>query len=1133
MLRPFLIIGVGGSGGKTVRAIRQALRFRLDQEGWTRDLPQAWQFLHIDSPTAQDGVEFPAPLLPQTDYLSLVPSGVNYASVHDSVIEGIDAGKVKDIRRSLPSPAEVKVPIFLGAGAFRAVGRTISAAGLDEIYKRVKSKVSLAQSPLGDSELIELGKVFGAQDGGKVQPTVIVVSSVAGGSGAGMFIDVAEAAKAAIGSKEWVHQIFSVLYAPDVFEELGDARMKAMAPNALGAIAELISGFYREYPTEATQALYERFGLSVPTDKGYRLGPNFNYIVGRKNGNAKPVDFGSQHGVYQAVAQSISAWMTSEDVQGDLSAYAVTNFDTISANTPDATQLKRARDGQPLSAMGFSRVALGLDKFSEYAAEKMAKQTLLTILNQHIAQDPDLKEKKEDQWIEHHVELNAGAFISNSGLDELTETNNQVVDALVPHWGEVVAKLTSDIMFQASASMPKGGNSFEKWVSRISMAYETSLQPSLAEAQILVHAKAREWVESIPNQVLELVRKTIAQQGLPVTIELLGRLIEQSKLASAELTEERARHLADASKIALVVSERLAPAQQAPAIPSAHPAVASAIEGAAWCFGSRAFGDVKLIASELMSDFTDNFLVPLQANLSKSYGALRAATEDPKLVDSRLNPYKMWPDFKSKSVDHAFRPAPNEQILIDHKSYPKLFEELIVQTVNDPQVQASKRVIDEMLGGSRLISGAAELGESQQWVILDLEDNQMWVPKDPRFRLRDQANQPANFHFEANHMSYAEFGKKWLRVPGRAFSSFLSQSMTSYVQANGNPQEKAKRSGEFVGALNAAIQSADPLVSLDSRLMSAVHGAVGKKAICTGIPVDESDPIYDAISNSIISNGYSSDDVKKWFVSATKGSTMRSIEIFTQLDVSVNPIVMGSLLGPIASEWVSASSNYSSRSSFMNWRRARELPEAIPAQEERWMAMLRGWHVARLLNLFENDVKHSSYQEKGPKVSIWTDPSKGWMMFPYPLHSSQVAKNVDDYPAVILDSLIIALANSFHETSLQPLEPYQRLMQLGGGDQQQWADLENWILIGGTQPGAPTPRPERAGSSSDSPNTRKEVSTAYLTEMSDKFEARMTGLDAHVDPRTYPIVWEIRDAMRASFADVLSAIRNVEASDDL
>ena len=67
MLRPFLLVGVGGSGGKTLRAIRQGLKAKLQQEGWDEGIPEAWQFLHVDSPSSQDGLEFPAPLLPRED----------------------------------------------------------------------------------------------------------------------------------------------------------------------------------------------------------------------------------------------------------------------------------------------------------------------------------------------------------------------------------------------------------------------------------------------------------------------------------------------------------------------------------------------------------------------------------------------------------------------------------------------------------------------------------------------------------------------------------------------------------------------------------------------------------------------------------------------------------------------------------------------------------------------------------------------------------------------------------------------------------------------------------------------------------------------------------------------------------
>jgi hypothetical protein len=70
MLQPFLVVGVGGSGGKTVRALRHAIDLTLRRYGWDDGIPDAWQFLHFDSPQAQDGENFRAPFLPREDYLS-------------------------------------------------------------------------------------------------------------------------------------------------------------------------------------------------------------------------------------------------------------------------------------------------------------------------------------------------------------------------------------------------------------------------------------------------------------------------------------------------------------------------------------------------------------------------------------------------------------------------------------------------------------------------------------------------------------------------------------------------------------------------------------------------------------------------------------------------------------------------------------------------------------------------------------------------------------------------------------------------------------------------------------------------------------------------------------------------------
>jgi hypothetical protein len=106
-------------------------------------------------------------------------------------------------------------------------------------------------------------------------------------------------------------------------------------------------------------------------------------------------------------------------------------------------------------------------------------------------------------------------------------------------------------------------------------------------------------------------------------------------------------------------------------------------------------------------------------------------------------------------------------------------------------------------------------------------------------------------------------------------------------------------------------------------------------------------------------------------------------------------------------------------------------------------------------------------------------------------------------------------------------------MDLGGGNSNQWSDLESWILNGSVSEGAPVPRPERAGLPTDSPQQRKKVSSAFITEMMNQFRDHMASLDPQGDPKTYPIVWEIRKELDASFEAVLVAIENIEFSDDL
>ena len=1124
MLRPFLVVGIGGSGGKTVRAARQALKFKLDQQGWDGGWPEAWQFLHIDSPTSPDGLSFPAPLLPQEDYLSLVPNGVGYRTLHDKVLQGMGAKHTLDVQRSLPSPSEVKVPVDLGAGAYRAVGRTIAAAAMKDIFLKAQESLGKISSSTADSQLKDISRLFGVQVSTPHKPTVIIISSVAGGSGAGMFIDVAEALKAAIGNEMWAHRSFSLLFALDVFSSLGPSKVAEMVPNAMGALAELVSGFWRKTQTEGTLAMYTRHGLNVPQDDKSTLGPAFNYVIGRRNSR---VDFGDQEGLYKALANSLAAWMTDPEIQDDLSAYAVTNFQNTSSMTADHSGLRKVGSGLPLSSFGFSRVSLGTDRFFEYSAERMAKQTLKTLLSQHTATDPELKEKKEEQWIEHFTNLNEGVFISDSGLDELTESNNQVIEALAPDTTELQTRLKSAISSAVASGMPKGGHNFEKWVALIVNAFEVNLPGLLDDLSKARHEKGRQWVEAMPDRIIALVTKTISQQGMAVSSKLMERLINQVRAAAEELLQERSVHLRDASQINHTVSQAMGPASSMNAIPANHPTVANALHQAELAFYWASMAELKQSASELMLDFAENFLEPLQLTLTRGHVALRDSTGNPKLPDNTQNPYAGWPDFEDKSVAPNLYPAPNESMLIDIKEFPAEFDTLVDQTVNDPAVNASRVVVDEMVMGSHS-PDIKNLPEQQSWDILSLR--QIWIPKNRQYQLRQSANQPAVFWFETSHMEFLEFAKKWLKVPGRAFRSFMDQTIPQHLKANGDQALQSERSSNFLSAINSALQMSDPLVDLDATLLAAAHEGIGRRAQCSGIPIDDSSPMRAAIENMLVSAGHNPDD--KWFIGGNKAALTKSIEIVSQMDSSMSPIPMSSMMEPILQEWTKTSSQFSSRATFMTFRRGRPLSEAIPAHPDQWQAMLTGWFVARLLNQLDLDKADPSYKDKGPRISVWGSPSRGMTEFPYPLHSARIASNVDDLPAVVLDSLIVAMANCHAAGSLAPLDAYNRLLDLGGVNGS-FEDLDDWIKFGKVQQKAPIPRAERAGTPEMSSHDRQDACAAYLEDLLAKFREKMVGLDSHADSRTYPIAWELRNEIEYALDAGIKAVRSVEPDVDL
>ena len=73
MYRRMLFVGLGGSGGKTLRFMKAGLNEWLERHGWDEGVPVGFQFAHIDTPTEPDGKDVgDSSLITSEEYLGLV-----------------------------------------------------------------------------------------------------------------------------------------------------------------------------------------------------------------------------------------------------------------------------------------------------------------------------------------------------------------------------------------------------------------------------------------------------------------------------------------------------------------------------------------------------------------------------------------------------------------------------------------------------------------------------------------------------------------------------------------------------------------------------------------------------------------------------------------------------------------------------------------------------------------------------------------------------------------------------------------------------------------------------------------------------------------------------------------------------
>jgi hypothetical protein len=221
-LKRTILIGLGGTGKE---ALLRAKQKYIETFG---EVPPLVKFLLIDTtPAVTDRLRAATPNS-ESKEVRLRPDEVLYIEARGASL----LPKVNDeIREWFPPEADLKANIISGAGQIRALGRLALFANARSVYDCLRELVSDACNYKTERVSKDWRYVY---EPFSPHLTVCVVASLAGGTGSGIFLDVAMILRDMLKDEE---QLFAYLLLPDIYvNRPGTQNVEA---NAYAAFKEL------------------------------------------------------------------------------------------------------------------------------------------------------------------------------------------------------------------------------------------------------------------------------------------------------------------------------------------------------------------------------------------------------------------------------------------------------------------------------------------------------------------------------------------------------------------------------------------------------------------------------------------------------------------------------------------------------------------------------------------------------------------------------------------------------------------------------------------------------------------------------------------------------------------------------
>ena len=918
------------------------------------------------------------------------------------------------------------MPIKDGAGQNRAIGRAVGLRSLErtleprlaEAFRRAKS---------GKQELYEVGKCLGvdAELGSETpEPLVVVCSSMAGGTGAGVALDVVDLLRR---SDPLGNYPTLVLFSNDIFNL--SEQSQAMAANSLGLVSELLAAYWSE-PGEIVSPLS---GGSVQNPA---VGPHSLFVLGKQGFSG--ADLGDTADFYQAVGEALSSWVVSSTVQEQVHNFINVNWRNAAKSNYGGYPFGKAQQFGAASSFGAAKVTVGRERFDRWARDLMAKQVLERLLRGHSRHEPKASRLSDQELL---VKLGA-------------ERAEMVYDGW-PRWeparesapgcrgaGEHFAsdeqlrnranRLRREIKGELPSSQEATAEQWHSQLKRIGGRHAAEVERVTGSLSNDDYA----WCDAMVDATAESASQIAAESSLSVAAEALA---EAQKLNRAHISRVRAESGRAEQGYRSRVDEGLAKIRVAgnkvsSDDPKLDEAVRLVAQGVAMLWKQHRLQR----AVEVMEHAERQVFATIADAMKAAVGQVGDALGSDEV--------KYWPD-KEDVVPPRYRASTVEFPLEDHTTWNASLTELCKEA-DDPRVPYGTRATDSLR--YRLVAGTVLMAEESEIKPL-VHRARRWTP-----------GQPVDLVCEAGVDEIAARVDSWITDPAGRFKRFLDEGLRDYLSdtdplTDERRVDHAERLQTFRRRLGEAKNRSEPLVSIDADLYGQCHEKrLIFTTVCSQFPFDESHPAAAQARKLVGDDAYRiSDSDTSWIL------------ISQYLTRPVHPLVIRSVTEPVG-DALSATEDPGERSSaFWMWRRARRLDGFVPLPRKVLESIIRGFAVARLCGYITVDLDRP--------MRITTE--KGEAQFPWPMLSRLGDQN--DVLAGLLESFSLTFG-MVGSSGFGAYEGYRRLYDLGKHMEQGRLHDELVVLLETGTPRYPTVASEQPKASGSTPEERRNAARSYL-----------------------------------------------------